>query len=125
MERNAIFTDKAAPIGAPYSQAITYNGMMFCSGIVPMKPDGSLITGTIQEQTHQVLTNLTNLLEAAGTSTAKALKVNIFMRDMNDFKDMNEVYAQYFPDPKPARTAVQVARLPLDVGVEIECICAL
>lgn len=113
--------------GAPYSQAIKYNGMIFCSGTTPVNPEGQLVgvvEKDVQAQTHQVLKNISGLLEDCGSSMAKVLKVNVFIKDMNDFKAINDVYATYFPDPKPCRTCVEVARLPLDVLVEIEVTAA-
>ena len=123
MSKQAISTDKAPGAVGPYSQAIVANGMVFTAGQVPLVPGTkALVEGGIQEQTRQVLTNLTAVLEAAGTSLDKAVKTTVFLKDMNDFADMNEVYATFFPSTPPARSTVQVAKLPLDAMVEIEVI---
>ncbi|KAI8070736.1 L-PSP endoribonuclease family protein Brt1 [Gongronella butleri] len=126
-EKIAVSSTKTAPIGAPYSQAIKFNGLIFLSGTCPVDPQGNHVgikEKDVQAQTHQVLKNISGLLEDAGSSMAKVLKVNVFIKNMEDFKAINEVYATYFPDPKPTRTCVEVARLPLDCLVEIECIAA-
>lgn len=107
----------------PYSQAMVANGLVFCSGQIPLLPNGELCTsGDIKTQTKQCLANLKAVLEASGSAVNKVIKVNVFLKDMNNFKDMNEVYADFFGDHKPARAAVEVARLPRDVSVEIECV---
>jgi len=118
-----IKTDKAPKAIGPYSQAIAANGFVFASGQIPIDPaTGELNTGTIEEQTRQVLKNLTAVLEAAGTSLHKVVKATVFLQDMNDFTRMNAVYGEFFKPPYPARAAVQVARLPKDVKVEIEAV---
>ena len=118
-----IKTDKAPKAIGPYSQAIVANGFVFASGQIPIDPaTGELNTGTIEEQTRQVLKNLTAVLEAAGTSLHKVVKATVFLQDMNDFTRMNAVYGEFFKPPYPARAAVQVARLPKDVKVEIEAV---
>ncbi|ORY96853.1 Endoribonuclease L-PSP/chorismate mutase-like protein [Syncephalastrum racemosum] len=125
--KESVFSKKTAPIGAPYSQAIKFNGLIFVSGTCPIDTEGNLVAvepKDVQKQTHQVLKNISGLLEDCGSDMSKVLKVNVFVKDMNDFKAINDVYATYFPDPKPTRTCVEVARLPLDVAVEIECIAA-
>ncbi len=118
-----IRTDLAPKALGPYSQAITANGFVFCSGQVPIDPaTGDLVAGTIEDQTRRVLQNLAAVLEAAGSSFARAVKVNVYLQDMADFARMNAVYAEYFPAPFPARAAIQAARLPKDVKIEIELI---
>ena len=121
--REVIHSDKAPKAIGPYSQAIKANGFIFCSGQIPIVPEtGKILTGSITEQTEQVLQNLSNVLEAAGSSMKNVVKVTVFLRDMDDFVEMGQEYCKWFPDPPPARAAVQVARLPKDVGIEIQCI---
>lgn len=114
-------TNAPAAIG-PYSQGIIINGMFYSSGQIPLTAAGELVEGDITVQTNQVFANLKAVLEAAGTSLNHVVKTTVFMKDMNDFVAMNEVYAGHFGDHKPARSAVEVARLPKDVKVEIEVI---
>ncbi len=110
----------------PYSQAIAANGFVFASGQIPINPSsGKLNTGSIEEQTRLVLSNLKAVLEAAGSSFDKAVKCTVFLQDMNDYSGMNAVYGEFFKAPYPARAAVQVARLPKDVKVEIEAIAVI
>ena len=118
-----IATDKAPAALGPYSQAIRANGMIYCSGQIPINPaTGAIEAKTIEEQTAQSITNLKNVLEKAGSSLAKVVKTTVFIKDMNDFAALNKVYAELFGDAKPARSCVEVARVPKDVLVEIECI---
>ncbi|NQS96918.1 MAG: RidA family protein [candidate division Zixibacteria bacterium] len=123
MENRSILTDKAPqPIG-PYSQAIRAGDFIFTAGQVPVDPAANeVVEGGVQAQTRRSLENVKAVLEAAGASLSDVVKVTVFLKDMNDFAEMNEVYAEYFTDNKPARSAVQVARLPLDVMVEIEAV---
>lgn len=114
-------TNAPAAIG-PYAQGIIVNGMFYSSGQIPLTAEGELVTGDIQEQTHQVFANLKAVLAEAGSSLDNVVKTTVFMKDMNDFVAMNEVYASHFGEHKPARSAVEVARLPKDVKVEIEVI---
>lgn len=114
-------TNAPAAIG-PYAQGIIVNGMFYSSGQIPLTAEGELVTGDIQQQTHQVFSNLKAVLEEAGSSLDNVVKTTVFMKDMNDFVAMNEVYASHFGEHKPARSAVEVARLPKDVKVEIEVI---
>ena len=117
-----IATEKAPAALGPYSQAIRANGMIYCSGQIPINPaTGAIEAQTIEEQTAQAITNLKNVLEKAGSSLAKVVKTTVFIKDMNDFAALNKVYAELFGDTKPARSCVEVARLPKDVLVEIEC----
>ena len=124
--RDVVLTDHGPkPIG-PYSQAIRVNGFLYVSGQVALDPKtGDLVGKTIQEQTERVLENVKSIVEAAGTKMAHLVKTTVFLKDMNDFAAMNEVYARYFPSAPPARSTVQVARLPKDALVEIEVIAAL
>ena len=108
----------------PYSQAIKHGGLVFVSGQIPLNPQGELVEGDIKVQTRQVLTNLQNILKAAGTDFNNVLKTTVFLKDMAEFAQMNEVYAEFFPTHKPARATVQVARVPRDVSVEIEVVAA-
>ena len=118
-----IATDKAPAARGPYSQAIRANGMIYCSGQIPINPaSGTVEAKTIEEQTTQSITNLKNVLEKAGSSLSKVVKTTVFIKDMNDFAALNRVYAELFGDTRPARSCVEVARLPKDVLVEIECI---
>ena len=118
-----IIKTTAAPeaIG-PYSQAVTTGNLVFCSGQIPLDPATMTLVGdNVAEQTAQVLKNLAEVLKAAGSGPDKVLKTTVFLKDMNDFVEMNNVYAKFFGDHKPARATVEVARLPKDVLVEIEC----
>ena len=118
-----IATDKAPAALGPYSQAIRANGMIYCSGQIPINPaSGTVEAKTIEEQTTQSITNLKNVLEKAGSSLSKVVKTTVFIKDMNDFAALNKVYADLFGDTRPARSRVEVARLPKDVLIEIECI---
>lgn len=121
--KEIISTELAPEAIGPYSQAVKYNGLIFCSGQIPLDPTtGELVQGGIKEQTVRVLENLRAVLAAAGTSFDKVLKTTIFVQDLNDFALVNEVYGRYFPVNPPARATVQAARLPRDVKVEIEAI---
>lgn len=121
--KQEIKTERAPKAIGPYSQALIANGFVFCSGQIPIDPaSGELSTGVIEEQARLVLKNLGAVLEAAGSSFDRVVKTTIFLRDMNDFSKINQVYAEFFKAPFPARATVQVARLPRDVGVEIEAI---
>ncbi len=121
-----ITTDKAPQALGPYSQAIKAGGFVWCSGQIPIDPASHAVTATtIEDQTRQVITNLKHVLEAAGAGLDKVVKTTVFITDMNDFAALNAVYAELFGDTKPARSCVQVARLPKDVKVEIEAVAAL
>ena len=118
-----IKTENAPQAIGPYSQAIEANGFIFASGQIPIDPaTGELSMGTIEEQTRLALNNLKAVLEAGGSSLDKVVKCSVFLENMDDFTRMNGVYAEFFNSPYPARAAVQVARLPKDVKVEIEAI---
>lgn len=121
--KQIVSTDKAPGAIGPYSQAIMAGGLVFCSGQIPIDPaTGNFISHVVAEQTEQVLKNLDQVLKAAGTSLDNVVKTTVFLADMNDFGEMNEVYARFFSDNKPARATVQAARLPRDAKVEIDCI---
>ena len=123
MSKNVIYSANAPePIG-PYSQAIQTGNLLFVSGQVAIqKSTGNLITGNIQEETHQVMKNLSEILKAADMDFAQVVKCTIFLKEMNDFPKVNEVYGSYFSSQPPARETVEVGRLPKDVNVEISCI---
>jgi 2-iminobutanoate/2-iminopropanoate deaminase len=122
MERAVVQTPDAPQAIGPYSQAINAGNLVFCSGQIPLTPDGALIEGDVAAQTRQVLTNLQAVLTAAGSSLDQVVKTTVFLADMGDFAAMNAVYAEFFPANPPARSTVQVARLPRDARVEIEAI---
>ena len=126
MENRSVLTIYAPqPIG-PYSQAIIANGFIFTAGQVPMDPaSGKVVEGGIQFQTRRSLENIKAILEAAGSTMGKVVKTTVFLKDMNDFHFMNEVYSEYFKDTRPARSTVQAAKLPLDALVEIEAIATI
>ncbi|WP_243292579.1 RidA family protein [Bacillus sp. FJAT-47783] len=118
-----VVSTKNAPAAiGPYSQGIVVNNLFFSSGQIPLTSDGTLVEGEIKEQTHQVFENIQAVLEEAGASLESVVKVTAFLKDMNDFVEFNEVYGQYFHHHKPARSCVEVARLPKDVSVEIEVV---
>jgi 2-iminobutanoate/2-iminopropanoate deaminase len=121
--KKEIKTDQAPQALGPYSQAVEVNGFIFASGQIALDPaTGELNPGDCAAQTRQVLSNLKAVMEAAGSSMDQVVKCTVFLQDMNDYTVMNEVYAKFFTAPFPARAAVQVARLPKDVKVEIEAI---
>lgn len=118
-----IHTELAPAAIGPYSQAIEANGMVFASGQVPIDPaTGNFVEGGIKEQTRQSLTNAQNILREAGTDLAHVVKTTVFLSDMDNFAAMNEVYAEFFTKPYPARSAVAVKTLPKGALVEVECI---
>jgi 2-iminobutanoate/2-iminopropanoate deaminase len=140
--KKKLFTEKAPkPIG-PYSQAVQYNGLkiksggfesaireaieykglIFTSGQIPLGADGAIVSDDIKEQTRSVCNHLKTLLEESGTSIANVLKTTVFLKDMNDFAAMNEVYNEFFGESAPARSTIEVARLPKDAKVEIEVV---
>ncbi|EET61115.1 putative endoribonuclease L-PSP [Marvinbryantia formatexigens DSM 14469] len=120
--KQVISTDKAPAAIGPYSQAVEVNGMVYTSGVIPVNPATGEIPEGVEAQARQAFSNLSNLLEAAGTSMAQAVKTTVFIKEMNDFGKINEIYAEYFTKPYPARSCVEVARLPKDVLLEIEVI---
>ncbi len=128
MEKDVVRTEQApAPFqGAPYSQAIRAGDLVFVSGQLALRPgDKELSGGTIEEQTEQVMTNLGAILEAAGSGLDRLVKTTVFLQDLDDFVGMNEVYARHVGETPPARSTVEVARLPSGALVEIEAVAAL
>lgn len=124
--KTIVHTDSAPPAAGPYSQAVVANGFVFTAGQLGLDPQTrQFVAGGVAEQTHQVLKNLRAVLEAAGTSFEHAVKAVVFLKDMNDFAAMNAVYAEYLGENSPARSTVQVARLPLDGLVEIELVALI
>lgn len=124
--RKIIQTDRGPKALAFYSQAIVHNGVVYVAGQVPLDPaTGEVVQGDVQVQAERVLENVKAILEAAGSDMAHALKVSVFLQDINDFARMNEMYGRYFAVDPPARTTVQVARLPREVAIEIDCIAAV
>lgn len=123
MSKKVIYSAMAPePIG-PYSQAIQIGNLLFVSGQVAIqKPSGDVITGNIQDETRQVMKNLEEILKAAGMEFSNVVKCTIFLKDMNNFPKVNEVYGTHFTSQPPARETVEVSRLPKDVNVEISCI---
>ncbi len=123
--KKIISTDKAPAAIGPYSQAVEVGGMIYTSGVIPVDPTTGRIAGSSAgEQAERALLNLKNLLEAAGSSMENVVKTVLFIKDMEDFSNINEFYAKYFNEPYPARSCVEVARLPKDVLIEIEAIAA-
>ncbi len=121
--RQVIATNGAPKAIGPYSQAIRANGFIFVSGQTPIDPaTQQLISGSIAEQTERVMCNIEAILKQAGSSMAKIVRCGVFLKDMNDFAAMNEVYGRFFPSDPPARSTVQAARLPKDCQVEIDAI---
>lgn len=123
--KKIIATDKAPAAIGPYSQAVECGGLVFTSGVIPVIPaTGQLVEGGIEEQAEQALTNLAALIEASGAKLENTVKTLVFIKDMNDFAKVNEIYAKYFDGDCPARSCVEAARLPKDVLIEIEAIVA-
>ena len=122
--KKVISTEKAPAAIGPYSQAIEVNGMVFTSGVIPVDPQTGVIPATIEEQANQAFSNLKNLIEASGATIDKVIKTTVFIKEMNDFGKINEIYATYFKEPFPARSCVEVARLPKDVMLEVEAVVA-
>ncbi len=124
--KEIISTTMAPAAIGPYSQAVKLGNMIYTSGMIPLVPETMQIAeGGVQAQTKQVLENLKALLESAGSSLGNVVKTTVFIKDMNDFPKINEIYAEYFQEKQPARSCVEVARLPKDVLVEIELIAYL
>ncbi len=126
MKKTAVSTDRGPKAIGPYSQAIKVPGLMFVSGQTPLDPATGEVVGTeINAQTVRVLENVKGIVESQGRTMADVVKTTVFLKDMNDFGAMNKIYASYFPEPAPARSTIQVARLPKDALVEIEAIIVL
>ena len=115
-------TEQAPQAIGPYSQAVKVNGVVYTSGQIPLTLAGEVVGGGIEEQTNQVLQNLSKVLEEAGSSLQQVIKTTVFIQDMNEFGALNAIYEEHFGEHKPARSTVEVARLPKDVRVEIEAI---
>ena len=121
--KKIISTPKAPAAIGPYSQAIEVNGLLFTSGVIPIVPStGELVEGDIEAQAEQSIGNLAALIEAAGAKIENTIKTTVFIKNMDDFTKVNEIYAKYFTTDFPARSCVEVARLPKDVLIEIEAI---
>jgi 2-iminobutanoate/2-iminopropanoate deaminase len=121
--REITSTEKGPKALGPYSQAVKANGFIFTAGQGPIDPGtGKLVEGDIAAQTARVMENLKAIVEAAGSSLDRAVKATVYLKDMQDFAAMNQVYGRYFPQNPPARTTIQAARLPLDIGVEIDLV---
>ena len=121
--KDRVQTDSAPTAIGPYSQAIKANGLVFASGQIPLDPATmQIVDGGIREQTERVMNNLSAVLQAAGSSMDRVVKTTVFLADLADFADMNEIYGRFFGDAPPARSTVQVSRLPRDVRVEIDVI---
>lgn len=125
-KKEAVKTEKAPAALGPYSQAIKANNFLFVSGVLGLIPEtGKFVSDSIEEQTEQVLKNMGEILEASGAHYSSVVKTTIMLADLNDFKKVNEVYSKYFSAPAPARSTYQVAALPMEARIEIECIAAL
>jgi 2-iminobutanoate/2-iminopropanoate deaminase len=121
--KNRVQTENAPKAIGPYSQAIKANGFVFASGQIPLDPSTmQIVEGGVREQTERVMENLSAVLEAAGSSLESVVKTTVYLKDLTDFAEMNEVYGSFFGDVPPARSTVEVARLPKDVRVEIDVI---
>lgn len=121
-----VATEKAPAAIGPYSQAVVYGGVLYTAGQIPLDPaTGELVAGDVRAQAERVLQNLDAVLAAAGATRASVLKTTVFLRDLNDFTAVNEVYGAFFGEHRPARSTVQVARLPRDSAVEIELVAAV
>lgn len=126
MKKQIIKTTKAPGAIGPYSQGVVHNTLLFTAGQIAINPEtGLVIEGDVKAQTHRVMQNLKAILEAASTSIDNVVKTTVFLKDMNEFAAMNEVYGEYFKENPPARSTVEVARLPKDVRVEIEAIAVI
>lgn len=124
--KRCLSSDRLAPAVGPYSQAVAYGDLLFCSGAIPLDPETRQpVAGGIAEQTRQVLNNLARLLEDCGSSLDRVLKTTVFLQNMEHFAEFNAIYAEAFPQEPPARSTVQVARLPLGVLIEVEAIAHL
>ncbi|KAL1307500.1 hypothetical protein HN51_049420 [Arachis hypogaea] len=124
--KEAVKTEKAPAALGPYSQAIKSNNLLFVSGVLGLVPEtGKFVSDNVEDQTEQILKNMGEILKAGGANYSSVVKTTIMLADLKDFKKVNEIYAKYFPSTPPARSTYQVAALPLDAKIEIECIAAL
>lgn len=123
--KEIISTQKAPGAIGPYSQAVKVGDLVFTSGQIPLNPETSMMAETIEEQTKQALENVKAILEASGTSMQNVIKTTVFLKDLRDFEKMNEIYATYFEGDKPARSAIEISKLPKDAKIEIEAIATL
>jgi 2-iminobutanoate/2-iminopropanoate deaminase len=123
MEKQIITVNSCPAAIGPYSQAVRVGDLLFTSGIIPIDPaTGKIVPDDIEEQTHMVFKNLTNLLSGAGTSLSNIIKTTVYIKNMNDFSKINAIYAEYFTSGYPARSCVEVAKLPKDALIEVDCI---
>ncbi len=126
MQKNIISTDKAPQAIGPYSQAVQFNNLLFISGQIPLEPkSGEIVKGNIKEMTKQILDNLNSILTASGSSLDNVLRTTIFLTNLDDYVEVNEIYAEFFEKSMPARSTVQVSRLPMDVPIEIDAIASV
>ncbi len=126
MQKKIISTNKAPQAIGPYSQAVRFNDLLFISGQIPIEPkSGAILTGNIKEQTMQILENLNSILTAGESSLNNVLRVTIFLTNLEDYAAVNEVYTQFFEESQPARSTVQVSRLPMDAQIEIDAIAGI
>jgi len=121
-----VYTEKAPKAIGPYSQAVVSGDLVFCSGQIPLDPaTGEFVSGGIKEQTARIFKNLEEVLKASGADLASVVSVNVFLRDMKDFKEMNDVYSASFGEHKPARATIGVSSLPKDALIEVSCVASL
>ncbi|MBI5196336.1 MAG: RidA family protein [Nitrospirae bacterium] len=126
MPKKILYTDKAPTPKGPYSQAVIHNGLLYISGQGPVDPEtGTILRGTIEEETEITLNNIKTIIEEAGASLKDVIKVTCYLADMDDFGRFNEVYKKYFTDEPPARSTIQAGRLPMDIQIEMDAIVAL
>ena len=126
MQKKIISTNKAPQAIGPYSQAVRFNDLLFISGQIPIEPrSGAILAGNIKEQTKQILENMSNILTAGESSLNNVLRVTIFLTNLEDYAAVNEVYTQFFEESQPARSTVQVSRLPMDAQIEIDAIAGI
>ena len=126
MQKKIILTNKAPQAIGPYSQAVRFNNLLFVSGQIPIEPkSGAILTGNIKEQTKQILENLNSILTAGESSLNNVLRTTIFLTNLEDYAAVNEVYTQFFEESQPARSTVQVSKLPMDVQIEIDAIAGI
>ncbi len=126
MQKNIISTNNAPQAIGPYSQAVRFDNLLFVSGQIPIEPkSGEILKGNIKEQTKQILENLNSILTTGGSSLNNVLRTTIFLTNLKDYAAVNEMYAQFFEESQPARSTVQVSKLPMDVQIEIDAIAGI